>query len=86
VSDLSPDLIEPGTCGHVITFTSVAVYCERDPGHDGPHGQRLHARARRSGLGTMDERRVYPVLEWDDERPAATVGDVLGLIIERRTP
>lgn len=75
----------PRQCGHRLRFIGSSVDCQRGPDHDGRHGIHLTANAARSPLGTGDEVEVPIVLEWDDNRPPATVGDMRALIATANT-
>lgn len=59
---------------------SVGIYCDRGPDHTGRrHGATVGASLSR---GTAEDVTSQIVVEWDDDRPAATVGDVRRLIRE----
>lgn len=75
----------PGRCGHRLRFIGSSVDCQRGPIHDGRHGIELTAHAARSPLGGGDEIEVPLILEWDDDRPGATVGDMRALIAAMNT-
>jgi hypothetical protein len=72
--------LTPRDCGHRLRFIGSSVDCQRGPIHDGRHGIELTAHAARSPLGGGDEIEVPLILEWDDDRPGATVGDMRALI------
>jgi hypothetical protein len=74
--------LTPRDCGHRLRFIGSAVDCQRGPDHDGQHAISITAQAARSPLGWGDEIGVPLVIEWDDDRPAATVGDMRALIRE----
>lgn len=74
--------LTPRDCGHRARFIGSGVDCDRGPDHDGRHGITITAHVARSPLGWGDEVPTPIVIEWDDDRPAATVGDVRALIRE----
>lgn len=75
------ELLDASVCGCRIGILSVGIYCDRGPSHGGRHGATVGASLSR-GLGTADDVTSTIGIEWDDDRPAATVGDVRRLIRE----